>query len=101
MHGRGARNGHSKPRSTPDRSKSQVPKSSTPRRRSISGKSPRVGANSGHSPSEGLGSERMLPVGAVKGVIRLIGAGGAGKTTVGLALANRLGIPFIDLDQQF
>jgi len=43
----------------------------------------------------------MLPVGGVKGVIRLIGAGGAGKTTVGLALANRLGIPFIDLDQQF
>lgn len=34
-------------------------------------------------------------------MIRLVGPGGAGKTTVGLALANRLGVPFIDLDQQF
>jgi shikimate kinase len=34
-------------------------------------------------------------------MIRLVGPGGAGKTTLGLALANRLGIPFIDLDDQF
>jgi shikimate kinase len=34
-------------------------------------------------------------------MIQLIGPGGAGKTTVGLALANRMGIPFIDLDEQF
>jgi shikimate kinase len=34
-------------------------------------------------------------------MIRLVGPGGAGKTTVGLALADRLGIPFIDLDEQF
>ena len=34
-------------------------------------------------------------------MIQLIGPGGAGKTTAGLALANRLGIPFIDLDEQF
>jgi shikimate kinase len=34
-------------------------------------------------------------------MIRLVGPGGAGRTTVGLALANRLGIPFIDLDEQF
>jgi len=39
----------------------------------------------------------MVPV----GFIRLIGPGGAGKTTVGRALANRLRLPFIDLDQQF
>jgi shikimate kinase len=34
-------------------------------------------------------------------MIQLVGPGGAGKTTVGLALANRMGIPFIDLDEQF
>ena len=34
-------------------------------------------------------------------LIRLVGPGGAGKTTVGLALANRLGVPFGDLDNQF
>ena len=34
-------------------------------------------------------------------MIRLIGPGGAGKSTVGFALSKRLGIPFIDLDEQF
>ena len=34
-------------------------------------------------------------------MIRLIGPGGAGKTTAGVALARRLDIPFVDLDQQF
>ena len=34
-------------------------------------------------------------------MIRLIGPGGAGKSTVGFALANRLNIPFVDLDKQF
>ena len=34
-------------------------------------------------------------------MIRLVGPGAAGKTTVGLALANRLGVPFADLDNQF
>lgn len=34
-------------------------------------------------------------------IIRLVGPGGAGKTTVGLALAHRLGIAFVDLDQEF
>lgn len=33
--------------------------------------------------------------------IHLVGPGGAGKSTVGLALATRLGIAFIDLDTQF
>jgi len=34
-------------------------------------------------------------------MIQLVGPGGAGKTTVGLALAKRLGIAFVDLDEQF
>ena len=34
-------------------------------------------------------------------MIRLVGPGGAGKTTVGAALARRLGVAFVDLDQQF
>ncbi|HET7233862.1 MAG TPA: shikimate kinase [Longimicrobium sp.] len=34
-------------------------------------------------------------------MIRLVGAGGAGKTTIGAALAERLGMPFLDLDAEF
>jgi shikimate kinase len=34
-------------------------------------------------------------------IIRVIGPGGAGKTTVGQALAARLGIGFVDLEEQF
>jgi len=34
-------------------------------------------------------------------VIHLIGPGGAGKSTVGHALARRLGVAFIDLDEEF
>lgn len=34
-------------------------------------------------------------------VIHLIGPGGAGKSTVGRSLAKRLGIAFIDLDDEF
>ncbi len=34
-------------------------------------------------------------------MIQLVGPGGAGKTTVGRALADRLGVAFVDLDQQF
>ena len=34
-------------------------------------------------------------------LIRLVGPGGAGKTTTGAALARRLGIGFVDLDWQF
>ena len=33
--------------------------------------------------------------------IHLVGPGGSGKSTVGLALARRLGVTFIDLDEQF
>jgi shikimate kinase len=34
-------------------------------------------------------------------MIQLVGPGGAGKTTVGRALAGRLGIAFVDLDERF
>jgi shikimate kinase len=34
-------------------------------------------------------------------MIRLIGPGGAGKTTIGAALAERLGARFVDLDAEF
>ena len=34
-------------------------------------------------------------------VIRLVGPGGAGKTTTGTRLAQRLGLTFIDLDEWF
>jgi shikimate kinase len=34
-------------------------------------------------------------------LIHLIGPGGAGKTTTGVALADRLRVPFVDLDAQF
>lgn len=33
-------------------------------------------------------------------MIRLVGPGGAGKSTVGLLLAERLGVPFLDLDER-
>jgi shikimate kinase len=34
-------------------------------------------------------------------VVHLAGPGGAGKTTIGAALADRLGVPFVDLDAEF
>jgi shikimate kinase len=34
-------------------------------------------------------------------VIRLVGPGGAGKTTTGAGLAQRLGLTFVDLDERF
>ena len=34
-------------------------------------------------------------------MIQLVGPGGAGKTTVGLALAKRLRVAFVDLDERF
>lgn len=34
-------------------------------------------------------------------MIRLIGPGGAGKTRTGALLAERLGVPFVDLDESF
>ncbi len=34
-------------------------------------------------------------------MIRLIGPGGAGKSTIGALLAERLDVPFVDLDQHF
>lgn len=34
-------------------------------------------------------------------MIRLVGPGGAGKTTIGALLARRLGVMFVDLDERF
>ena len=34
-------------------------------------------------------------------MIPLIGPGGAGKSTVGALVAERLGVPFVDLDRHF
>lgn len=34
-------------------------------------------------------------------MIHLVGPGGAGKTTTGIALANHLEVPFMDLDAEF
>jgi shikimate kinase len=34
-------------------------------------------------------------------MIRLIGPGGAGKSTIGALLAERLDVPFLDLDRYF
>lgn len=34
-------------------------------------------------------------------MIRLIGPGGAGKSSAGSLLAERLGVPFVDLDERF
>jgi shikimate kinase len=34
-------------------------------------------------------------------MIRLVGPGGAGKSTTGALLAGKLGVPFVDLDQEF
>ena len=34
-------------------------------------------------------------------MIQLVGPGGAGKTTIGAALAERLGVRFVDLDAEF
>lgn len=34
-------------------------------------------------------------------MIRLVGPGGAGKSTVGALLAQRLGVAFVDLDEEF
>ena len=34
-------------------------------------------------------------------MIHLVGPGGAGKTTIGAALADRLAVPFRDLDAEF
>jgi len=34
-------------------------------------------------------------------MIRLVGPGGAGKTRTGSQLAERLGVPFLDLDERF
>jgi shikimate kinase len=38
---------------------------------------------------------------SVEGITRLVGPGGAGKSTVGPLLGQRLGVPFVDLDEEF
>jgi shikimate kinase len=37
----------------------------------------------------------------IDAMIRLVGPGGAGKSTIGALLAQRLGVPFLDLDRHF
>src|SRR6185503_11768276 len=73
-------------------------------------------SGSTHSPKDGTGMARQvqhynsfkpkpLRDGLIQAlgrqVIRLVGPGGAGKTTAGVALARRLDIPFVDLDRRF
>ena len=49
------------------------------------------------------GGHDILNVTAMRrpAAIHLVGPGGAGKSTVGHALARRLGVAFIDLDEEF
>jgi shikimate kinase len=52
-------------------------------------------------PNDALGRQGQF-VARIEGImIQLVGPGGAGKTTVGRALAGRLGVTFVDLDEQF
>ena len=57
---------------------------------------PRVRVMAPQSTADG-----SLRAGADRTSITLIGPGAAGKSTVGALLAERLGIPFVDLDQCF
>lgn len=47
------------------------------------------------------GRHRTVGLDPSKRMIQLVGPGGAGKTTVGAALAERLGVRFVDLDAEF
>jgi len=47
------------------------------------------------------GRGKKIAMNAENGSIALIGPGGAGKSTVGALIAQRLGITFVDLDQHF
>jgi len=38
------------------------------------------------------------PVAPAKSIVSLVGMRGAGKTTVGVAVAKRMGVPFVELD---
>lgn len=49
----------------------------------------------------GWSAPRTLCRPRVTVLIRLVGPGGAGKTTTGALLAERLGVAFIDLDERF
>jgi len=53
--------------------------------------------------SESINAVRQgrLIAGKIGAMIRLIGPGGAGKSTIGALLADRLGVMFCDLDQHF
>jgi shikimate kinase len=47
----------------------------------------------------------LIPIGSKAGAmaqdLHVIGPGGAGKSTIGVLLAKRLQVPFLDLDRQF
>lgn len=53
--------------------------------------------------SDMCGRNRVRPQhsGSTDPLIHLLGPGGAGKSTIGSALAERHGATFVDLDQQF
>jgi shikimate kinase len=45
--------------------------------------------------------KQQAPVGEQGAMIQLVGPGGAGKSTVGALLAERLAVAFVDLDRRF
>jgi shikimate kinase len=55
----------------------------------------------GGAERQGVGQTNLRTDQMQQVVIRLVGPGGAGKTTTGGRLAQRLGLTFVDLDERF